>query len=232
MKTLEYIKKEKRAVKSEVLVLAEEAKRKLGYYKLAERVSSDTPLLDALTKLEIIPYSASSVQKYKDSKRKTGWYSGTKEWMVRFLGVTTLLIVSAVFMWKHVNTFSQNNISFWQGIFIALSIATSIAGVVMFVGTLIESDRIGRGNREITTWVDFPLDNFTGDVPLHVISKAISIKDIVPEARFVVDCMVIQNERRERTQPQPDPFLYVRFHKEGYYIEVWDEEKYEDTLFS
>src|SRR4029077_20033027 len=68
-------------------------------------------------------------------------------------------------------------------------------------------------------WVKVSLEDAL-DVPEFIWAKAREIASCLPEATFTVD--QLQSERRIY-----DPFLIVSYADESYYIEVWDESRFE-----
>ena len=58
------------------------------------------------------------------------------------------------------------------------------------------------------------------EIPEYVLNKAIQVKYEVPEVEILIDEFTVV----------PDPFLFVKLGAESYYIEVWDEPKFEGRL--
>lgn len=71
------------------------------------------------------------------------------------------------------------------------------------------------------TWDRTRLDKYERPVPEFVINKAIQIKEAVPEVTFSIQHM---------SDPKADPFLLATLNGEVYYIEAWDEPRFEGTL--
>jgi hypothetical protein len=69
-------------------------------------------------------------------------------------------------------------------------------------------------------WEQVDLSKYGEPIPAHVLHKAIEIKKACPEVTFVV----------EHLSENPDPFLIADLNGERYYIEVWDEPKFEAGL--
>lgn len=74
-------------------------------------------------------------------------------------------------------------------------------------------------------WNMTNLDDYAKPVPEFVLRKALQIKDELPNATFAVD------ELSQRA-PDPDPFLIVSLAKERFYIEVWEEPKFEADVLA
>lgn len=77
---------------------------------------------------------------------------------------------------------------------------------------------IGRESK----WEKFHIDMYPRPIPEHVLNKAIQIKERLPSVDFFVDEL--------RSNRIPDPFLLVKLGREEYYIEVWDEPKFEGRI--
>jgi len=81
--------------------------------------------------------------------------------------------------------------------------------------------RVGR-----TQWARIPIAEYAKAVPEFVVRKAIQLKRSLREVELFV----------EELQTDPDPFLVAVFeedgHREEYYIEVWEEPKFEGRFVS
>ena len=69
-------------------------------------------------------------------------------------------------------------------------------------------------------WAQTLVEEYEKEIPEHVLNKAIQVKREVPEVEILVDEFTVV----------PDPFLVVRHGSESYFIEVWDEPKFEGRL--
>lgn len=65
-----------------------------------------------------------------------------------------------------------------------------------------------------------PSSPYSFPIPEFALRKAIQIRKEMPEVNFIV----------EQLTHNPDPFLVAVLNQERYYIEVWDEPKFEATL--
>lgn len=74
------------------------------------------------------------------------------------------------------------------------------------------------------TWKVVTLSKYTDPIPDFVLSKAIQIKEVCPEVEFFVDSLKVNTKRI------PDPFLVAKLGDEKYWIEVWDETNFEESL--
>lgn len=70
-------------------------------------------------------------------------------------------------------------------------------------------------------WHHTPLSEYERPVPEFVLNKAIRIKEALPGVVFHIHFL---------SEPKADPFLIAQCDKEIYYIEAWDEPRFEDTL--
>ena len=69
------------------------------------------------------------------------------------------------------------------------------------------------------SWRRSKLSNYQGQIPEFALSKAIEIKERLPQARFYVEELTV-NKRY-------DPFLIAACGRERFYIDVWDEPEFE-----
>jgi hypothetical protein len=74
---------------------------------------------------------------------------------------------------------------------------------------------------EIAKWTPTLLTQYEHPVPEFVLDKAIKIKELLPEVQFHVQHL---------EDPKADPFLIASLGKEIYYIEAWDEPRFEEKL--
>jgi hypothetical protein len=72
------------------------------------------------------------------------------------------------------------------------------------------------------TWKVVPLKDYDGDVPEFVLSHALEIKERTPNVEFEVEEL--------RVEKRYDPFLVASCGRERFYIDVWDEQAFEQPL--
>ena len=72
-------------------------------------------------------------------------------------------------------------------------------------------------------WLRSALGNCKEEVPLFALRKAVQVKKACPEAILEVDELIEEKK-------VIDPFLVARLDDEVYYLEVWKEPKFEETL--
>jgi hypothetical protein len=80
------------------------------------------------------------------------------------------------------------------------------------------------GYFSFATWSKTELGQYTQAIPEFVLDKAIRIKEAIPEVRFHVQHM---------SNPKADPFLVASlpgYDQEIYYIEAWDEPRFEGRV--
>lgn len=71
------------------------------------------------------------------------------------------------------------------------------------------------------SWSHTTLTEYEQPIPEFVLDKALRIKERLPEVIFQVQHL---------NEPKADPFLIAHLGKEIYYIEAWDEPRFENTL--
>lgn len=71
------------------------------------------------------------------------------------------------------------------------------------------------------SWHRTDLSSYERPVPEFVIHKALQIKEAVPDVKFYIQHM---------SDPKADPFLLAVAGKEVYYVEAWDEPRFESGL--
>jgi hypothetical protein len=85
------------------------------------------------------------------------------------------------------------------------------------------------------TWKRTDIDRYKRIIPEFALRKAVMIKEACPDAVIEVDALVIERVRtydsHASSTSDPDPFLVASLGAERYYIEVWDEKKFEDKLY-
>jgi len=209
--TLPRIDIEKSYVEERKQLLAD-AGSKLGY-----KAGISTSLLSTLISIDIIPFKTDEVNLYKQSKVKTGMWSGTKAWLTwmvcNFLGASLFV-------------FSGIHFGFHDTIF--MDVLAFTTGISIIIWLCCVNSLRGHGHRTNFQWKQDWISNYHGLMPDHVLHKAIQIRDAHKDHNpsepvyFGVDALVAVNENKIR--PEPDPFLVVKNNKgEEYYIEQWDE---------
>lgn len=81
----------------------------------------------------------------------------------------------------------------------------------------------GRTHYIDVSWRRIALADCESEVPLFALRKAVQVKKACPEAILEVDELIEQKKLI-------DPFLVARLDGETYYLEVWKEPKFEETL--
>lgn len=71
------------------------------------------------------------------------------------------------------------------------------------------------------SWTHTQLTEYDRPIPEFALDKAIRIKEAMPEVTFVIQHM---------SDPKADPFLVAVVGKEIYFVEAWDEPRFESTL--
>lgn len=70
-------------------------------------------------------------------------------------------------------------------------------------------------------WSTGELSSYERAIPEFVIDKAVRIKEALPEVQFRVQHL---------NEPKGDPFLIAILNRETYYIDAWDEPRFEGGL--
>lgn len=70
-------------------------------------------------------------------------------------------------------------------------------------------------------WENTLLASYDKPIPEFVLDKALRIKDAVPEVQFYIQHL---------SEPKADPFLVAVLGREIYYIDAWDEPRFEKSL--
>lgn len=70
-------------------------------------------------------------------------------------------------------------------------------------------------------WQHTKLAEYARPVPEFVLEKAVRIKEALPQVEFYIQHL---------SDPKSDPFLIAAIGKEIYYIEAWDEPRFEGRL--
>lgn len=217
--------------------LARSAVQILGYKKMAQVLIIPDALAYTLRKLQIEPLVLSSVIAYKQKKERKGIWSC--RWFGLGLIALTLITGSlAILGWNNLDRMMDN--PHWYagvGTFfgsIAFSVGTAVLGMVGF-GELFCGKKSDRGTRTVHTWKRIPIESYSGSIPEFALRKAVQIKSAHPKAVISIDHLVVEREedavsRAEVLEMLRDPFLYVEYATEGFYIDVWDEKEYERSM--
>ena len=194
------------------LELADEAARLLGYAKLRKTLAADIgELAEVLNQLDIQPFSRDSVKRYKAEEPAAAELTDVPEFFRghRKLARTLLCLIPVWGLLSMIGTAAGWLIS-WQ-----LGVA-SLTSILLLLAKGCElSDRLAA---LFPTWERVPLAGYQEDVPLHVLERAVAIKKQLPGAEFYVE------------QRAKDPFLIVKCDEEEYYVEVWQEPRFEARL--
>lgn len=215
--------------------VAEKAKATFGYHRLNNALKA-RPLLDALLKAGIQPFTAESVETYMKSKEKTGMWSGTKWFLARIPVILVFLSASLLLARAAVHTASAQGLGAAWNVFYCISgVITAGVGIGFLISLWAANDNIGHGTRKSLVWKEVFLESYTGDVPEFVLNKALqaasAIRAAKLSAQFSVVALNAENEHRTIVRRDPDPFLKVKGYgtDEVYYVEVWEEKSYQET---
>ena len=214
----------------EIRSLAQEAKKELGYLGLDSKILSlengewkkETIQIfaETLAELDINPFSKPSVDKYKKVALRDA-----RKFRINFLGKNFRIsnsIVKVIFC-----SFCTSFI----GLFVLLygmlteSLGSTyqivvVADIFVLVASFIFLVLTSSLSSSSLEWQKTKLSVYRGEIPEFVLRKAIQIKKATPGfLEFFVEHI-----------GKEDPFLIVRFLEKEYYVEVWDEPKFESQL--
>lgn len=208
-------------VNGDIRNVLERAREKLGY--VAPSASINRPLADALRKLDIQPFTKKSVDAYK-RRQQYAW--------------TDFVKMAAFFAWVIAAPFAAHYLAMVDGWDAsntkAITVISAVAGPFLsglFVFGMLEATFAQGAYR----WRMFPLrkndysllGSYDGEVPVFVLNKAMQIQDA---CYSTVSFFIDQRITAQRARYLRDPFLVAQCGSEQYYIEVWDEPKFEATL--
>jgi hypothetical protein len=221
--------------KSERASLAMEAKDKLGYTRLANRLITKSPLMETLVELDILPLRRHQVEKYKKSKEKNSMYGGHK---VAIYAVFLFTLCIPAFSKVLVMSVAMKGWTFGYAMSIVGIIAICAIGIVSLIVTAMGFDDSNKGTRTIWRWVQTSMESKSCRfVPDRVIIKALQIRKAYPDAVFYVETLepdqeTIRNMDGNWLERQfLDPFLVVKnYAGEEYYVDVWDEKDYKNEM--
>jgi hypothetical protein len=202
--------------------LAERAYAELSYsvlhYDLQKKVddAKKTDVAKSFEKLGIEPFSSESVEKYKAKMlRKMNFRGEFLEaiagnvgmWLFAGSGIGTLLSVLTLALLRE----NHHHFSSWLFLIPAGMLATAVSTTVIAVNA--------KRYRKYS-WNAVKLYSFNEKVPAFALSRALEVRKELPNSSFFVESLVYRNEI-------VDPFMFVQIGDEKYYLDVWDEPKFE-----
>jgi hypothetical protein len=191
--------------------LAEEAAKLLGYAKLKKTLAAEKgigELASVLNRLDIQPLSRESVERYKAEEPDAAELSDAPEFFRRHRKL------ARIFLWLIPVWGVLSVIGIAAGWLISWQLGVvSLASILLLLTKGCEFDDSLAAM--FPTWERVPLPEYQDDVPLHVLEKAIAIKKQLAAAEFYVE------------QRAKDPFLIVKCDEDEYYVEVWQEARFE-----
>lgn len=206
--------------------LGKSAKEKLGYSSLLYATEAATKTEDAtgrvaevFKKLGIEPFTKESVEYYKQKEARRankGYRSWERdEWVDPLLGIigsiATIALIAMFGCNLHDTLYHQNPFA-WGWLGIPGSFAVGAFGWLWREVSV-------RSNLEYS-WHSSPLPDYRGVVPAFALSRALELKQELPEASFGIESLQAYTHTK-------DPFLYMDFGDRRYYLDVWDEPKFE-----
>jgi hypothetical protein len=191
------LRREMVSVKSVMDDLAIQAESILGYDVLRKDKKLEGVLSHALHALEIEPFNNESVHAYKSSMLNNALVEARQDekYKGRYVGQST-------YSAKTLNPTNKSNFR---------------------EGNLSDEDRKYLKPYQkyvIVHWLMSHLNGYARPVPEFALFKALSIKKLVPNVKFYVEELKLEEHIY-------DPFLVACTDSEFFYIEVWDEPKFE-----
>ncbi len=168
-----------------------------------------TTLSAVLGGLAMQPFSAASVERYKQEKAKeaNSWL-----WLHRaMLGLPSLsaaCIILGLALFLVCGSLAQQDDA--QLVYLLTGLAAIVVGAL----TLIMSGLITVKDRAV--WEIVPKPDYRGRIPAAVILTLCEIEANLPEVESAVQRLV-------QNRTNLDPFLEARYGDESYFIAVWDE---------
>lgn len=192
--------------------IAADSETTLGYVPSKVRVYGI--LSQALKALEIRPLNRGDVETYKRSKAyRAPLTNKLKVLLSLFIFWATLPTVLAL----------ADVTTAWVWVTVGI---TFCVNAFIFASWAEDS----QSTRVVRTWLSTEISRYTGEIPLHVLSKALQVKKAVPDATLWIEYLAQSKETYEAPRVLHDPFLRVERAKESYYIEVWDESEFERAV--
>lgn len=203
----------------------ERARLTLGYDPENSKdrlVQSNAAAKKIFSQVGIEQFTPGSVERYKKamvakvnaSARIAGFFNngaGIPITIVSGIGALATAILSTVIYFSETGTSSAHAFLYanWQWLFVP-TILTAIISITCACMDETEYE-----------WVKTPLKEYKAEVPFFALSRAIEICEQYPEAHVFVESL--EARRRETV----DPFLVVGIKGYLYYVDVWDEPKFE-----
>ncbi len=189
--------------------------KSVGYHRLYEerqKVRNRHSLLQTLTRLDTLPFTDGSVERYKAASEVQPDMRVVMSTIAVFfislllsLGALPVLVVSALFGFATVAFYS------------AIVFLANVAALFLSCYVILRID-----NEK--TWKLHPLSEYGEPVPEFALQTAVDIKKEFPDAEFYVCAL-------EVNRVIDDPFLVLRTRfgdeERDYYLEVWNESQFE-----
>lgn len=217
-----------------IIELANNAHELLGYDHLQnavvdreEMIREDNPffyLAKTFTDLDIQPFTEESVRWYEEQERyKAMGFLGKHQLICGMIGFFSWVFAVICFVMGFVQTADDQ--TFLQNYrypnFMWFGVTVVFMGLTLWVINF-------RIKESRWKWLSLELKNYHRPVPESVLIKALEIQKRLPKTLFFV-------EQLTYTEPNVytgswQAFLKVCYGVESYYIEVWDEPRFETKL--
>jgi hypothetical protein len=184
--------------------IASKAAASLGYNHALGKSKADSALA-IIHSLDIHPFTMESVELYKEQAMHAALKARRQASLI-FLALAALLYgIATPYAYSHFAN-SQDIVT----IPLAIGAMCGLGAIILFYG---------RGDWR---WAMTEIENYNLPIPIHVLQTALRVKAAIPGSKFQVEYLT-----REYTQEWPDPFLVLNVGDAYYYLEVWDEPKFE-----
>lgn len=196
-----------------LLSLSQQAKDVLGYTGLETEIKKDNSLEKALIELNIKPFTRDSVEKYQNMMVKKTENEFLINKIIKIISYLTIVFGIIAFTTIILSFFVDN----YKDIALLVAGAHGMVAIILFTLSLSYLwDKQVSAN-----WNIISLKNYEKPIPEYVLQTALDIKAKVPDVYFRV------SELRTRVRKNLDPFLIVSNFEKEYYIEVWNEPKFQ-----
>lgn len=208
--------------------LAAKAHKSLQYGRLNTFLSqkdNGVALDETLAKLDIQPFKVSAVRAYQNEMLYGRFWSKHRR-LADYVdsGSFVICFISAVAVTASITAYLA------EGVSLLIIAPIVLVASILFVGGIKVNRSYNRtpiGRR--FEWYQVELNDYSEAVPEFVLHTALRIQKLLPDARFFVEHLAFARAslREQRRARSLDPFLLVAHGDKAYFIEVWDEPKFE-----
>jgi hypothetical protein len=203
-----------------LMSLGQRANEFLGYDGLVAAIDKEKMVhgsvktaAEVFTKLGFDPFDPIKVERYKKQELKRanrgyGWWEFcSSDGAGALFAISAVIVVVATIL----NVIYAHPFAHMWGYWVP---------VVALAPVLIVLPICSSGNRNKFEWATRELRYSRAQVPAFALSRAIELKTELPTATFWVDSLEAHKVTR-------DPFMVMRYEGADYYVDVWEEPKFE-----